>query len=133
MAKRPNSGGKFDPFDPVSGYQWASQLKRTMRQRLASEGRSAMHLGSFLTAYYDFRLWDGLLIRARAGVLNSAEAEIVEADGLDPRSVGQIEQRRNRAWDERQAKLRVLFQDDVPEWMVPLLDWAAQVRSTDGF
>lgn len=133
MAKRPNSHSKFDPFDPVSGYQWASQLKRTIRHRLASEGRSTTHLGSFLTAYYDFRQWDGLLIRARAGVLNSAEVEIVAADSLDPRSVGQIEQRRNRAWEERQAKLRLLFHDDVPEWMVALLDWAAQVRSTDGF
>lgn len=133
MASHSKRTRAFDPSDPVRGYRWISLLREKIQHGLTTEGRGSMCLEGFLRAYFAFSQWDGWLMRARLGALYSVEAEMIERAGVDPHSIVQIEQRHRRAWERREAALQSLFPDGTPGWMVPLLDWPAQMRITDGY
>lgn len=133
MARRSKRSRTFNPIDPARGYMWAHLLRAKIMQGLAEEGRGSEDIDPFLAAYYDFRLWDGLLICAQSNMMNLVLIEMIARAGVDPWNRAQIEHRRNFAWRKRLLELQLLFPDGTPDWMVPLLDWVAQVMLTDGY
>lgn len=132
---RNRRGGQegFDPLHPFKGYMWIINLRSAIRKRIGTDWREHAALENFLHCYYEFARWDGLLMRLRAGVLNSVEVEDIVREGISLGSDVQIKARRDAQWQDRQTALQCLFPDGLPDWMAPLLDWRAQMRSTDGY